>query len=267
MKTTMSGIPKGSITKFYPGTFDARSTYSFQVLFTEIRFRVEERMFRGSEEQYIPIPAVDIVDLLSGHFAPVEFLAPTGVKQLKFIRLKNISFIHDEIRLLLSDMGFGSETPYVIDRLSQMALGWDQLVFRFNESSAMVISPRATKGLFVHNQNPDFFVSVEDADTVDAEDGAPTTFGDVIVEIDTAAQYASSEPRSSPRFRPCSRTSCACALVCACSREGSTRRKRRCSTILPDVYSTFATRRSADSSCRGCMMVDNHGEPLWSMHT
>lgn len=190
MKTTMSGIPKGSITKFYPGTFDARSTYSFQVLFTEIRFRVEERMFRGSEEQYIPIPAVDIVDLLSGHFAPVEFLAPTGVKQLKFIRLKNISFIHDEIRLLLSDMGFGSETPYVIDRLSQMALGWDQLVFRFNESSAMVISPRATKGLFVHNQNPDFFVSVEDADTVDAEDGAPTTFGDVIVEIDTAAQYA-----------------------------------------------------------------------------
>jgi len=186
----MPGVPKGSITKFYPGTFDARSTQSFRILFSEIRFRVEEGVFRGSVEQYIPIPAEDVLDLLSGHVAPVEFKMPTGEKQLKFVRLVNTAFIHNETRLLLSDMAFGLETPYVIDRLSQMALGWDQLVFRFNQSLAMVISPRATKGLYVYNQNLDYFLSMEEADTVDAEDGASTAFGDAIVEIDTAAQYA-----------------------------------------------------------------------------
>lgn len=181
--------PNGEITDFYPGTFDARPAHSFRHLFDEIRRRVTEIVYHG----YTPlmkIPKGDVVDLLSGHRVPVKFKLSSGKFRLQFIQLTNVPRIDDRTRLLLLDMATGVETASAIDRLSRMALLWPDVAFKFDRAMAIVINPRATQCLSVGRRDPEAFLNLVDLHTVNTKVHALTSFGDVIVELYTAAQYA-----------------------------------------------------------------------------
>lgn len=198
VETSMSGAPNGGIENIYPGTFDARSTYSFKKIFSEIRRRVTIHVFRGYS---LPseIHAHDVIDLLSRHTVPVKFRNPSGGFDVRPVQLEGIQRIDEETRLLLSDMAAGIETPFVIDRLSRMALQWPWFTFRFNRTMAIIINPPGDHGVSLWLRDPAYFLSLVSLHAANDEDSAQMSYGgDVIIELCTATQYelvrASYEP-------------------------------------------------------------------------
>lgn len=181
--------PNGSITDFYPGTFNARSARSFLLLFDEIHRRVIEIVYHGQSPSKT-FTQGDTIELLSGHRVPIIFKLPSGKTELRYIKLENIPPIDERTRLLLLDMMMSLETPFVIDRLSQMALSWPDFVFRLDQVIAIVINPQATQRMFTRHRDPASFLNLVNASTVRSQVKAPTSFGDVIIELYTAAQYA-----------------------------------------------------------------------------
>ena len=111
-------------------------------------------------------------------------------------------FIDDETRLLLLDMAEEIETAFVVDRLSRMALQWDELVFAYDRNMAMIISPRATRGLTVYSHNPDFFMCVVNKYNVGRDDSAAAAYGDVIIDVCRAVSYAFERAAFEPVIPP-----------------------------------------------------------------
>ena len=195
--------PNGAITDFYPGTFNGRSARSFLLLFDEIHRRVIEIVYHGQSPPKTFSPG-DTIELLSGHRVPMLFKLPSGKTKLWYIKLENIPPVNERTRLLLQDMAMSLETPFVIDRLSQMALSWPDIVFRLDRVTAIVINPGAAQRLFARHRDSTSFLNLVNASTVRSLAKASTSFGDVIIELYTAAQYAlvraSFEPVIPPGF-------------------------------------------------------------------
>ncbi len=200
MKTIMSSAPNGEIKDFFPGTFNIRTQSSFIALFNEIRERVSFLIFGGLH----PAPYVSangVLDLLSGHTTPIEIPIPGGEFRLGLFKLPKIH-IDEKTRLLLSDMNDGNNTSYVIDRLSRRALRWTNLVLPLNPATAMVLSPRATKGLTTKKPDPDYFISLVPRRGMNIGPQPLPRFNDVVIKMHPAKFYAQIRAISEPEIPP-----------------------------------------------------------------
>jgi hypothetical protein len=183
----MASRDNATILDLYPGTFNARSTISFEMIFELIRRRVERMLF-GDGPVDIPISAHDAIDLLSGH--KTYIMPPSGYtsdNRPATVQLPRDLWIDEKTRLLFSDMATSVETPSVIDRISKRAKTWERIAVDYSNEHTLVIYPGASRGLHISSPNPGYFVNVIWCQKTTIN---PAVFNDVGVDVYSAAQYA-----------------------------------------------------------------------------
>lgn len=204
----MADAPNGGVMELYPGTFDARSTWSFEAIFGEIRRGVERHVF-GFETPDAPIPTWDVIDLLSGHKTYIRTRSTANPVPID-VQLPSTMWVGEKMRLLLSDMATGAETQYVVDRISRRARHW-LITAKFSDRYTLFINPYAPRGLSIHScATADRLFESIDYEyfmcliCVQRRIFTPPSaaFGDVCVDVYDAAQYALLRADFEPAVQP-----------------------------------------------------------------